>query len=144
MAEVRRLHGELGTIEHEVVARNFEVLRSCAANQSPMSLHAGLIGDAQDEPWRTFIHSSPRAIETLRQAVTAKLEIAEGQAHEVETRVREELSDDEFTEHAIAQHPRLARARAEAALWASLLSACDDPKASQGPWKRVTKHLPVA
>jgi hypothetical protein len=25
-----------------------------------------------------------------------------------------------------------------------LLSACDDPKASQGPWKRVTKHLPVA
>ena len=95
------------------------------------------------EAWNKFIRSNPTWRGTLRQAVTAKLEIVEGQAREVEARVREELSDETFTDYDVMQHPRLKRRRAEVSLWTGLLAACDDPRDAQGVWTRVIQNLPL-
>ena len=140
VSEVRRLQAELATIEHEVSARNFASLRSCAdKSQPPMSLAASLINGDPDEAWRQFIRNNPTWRETLRQACASRLQIAEDQAREVETRVREELADGDFTEHEIAQHPRLASARRAVALWKSLRDQCATEKDNAALWKHVTK-----
>jgi hypothetical protein len=119
------------------------VVREKAAQTVAPDVYAKMrygIGGEESALNELFRHNS-KWREPLRAACVVRLEMAEAEAKEVEAAVREEWAGQGFTEKQILEHPRLARAKRQVAIWKASVDACDNDPDSLGVWKRITRNL---
>lgn len=142
MSEVRRLQDELQEIGCGIATRKFGLLRKCAVNAPPLSMHSTLTAADPNEAWNRFAREHPEWRETLKQVCALKLAIARADYVEADERVRRELSDEAFRETEILAHPRLRRRSSVVNLWQGLQSQCESRRdAAASLWVSVVKKL---
>jgi len=171
LAEVGRLQAELETIQHEIASRTDisrfdQHVRQAEARHEQDRTNFGLefayrvavlVRDKEAERIRPLLaiqmrsdgseamgelfKRNPDWREVLRAACEAKLAIVQHEAREIEQAVRKELASENFSEQAIARHPKLVRTRNAVRLWKSLREQCSTESDTVGLWKRCLGNL---
>jgi len=148
LREVDRLRAGLAELVKETEAADEEADRLALASPhnidriAPMMAATlrGWIGSPADRALERLFKENPEWRNVLKTACETKLALTEGEAREIERKVRQELGDLGFDESDIETHPRLRRVRRELTKWRTLADDCDSGKDAD-LWKRVTRNL---